>query len=402
MENKGNIWKFIGTVASYLLVAVLASVLTLFIGQNRPVVHLPGMQQTEASASKLTELEGLIDQYFIGDSDQTLMYDGAAEGMIAALADRWSYYISAADYTAHQEQMQNAYVGIGITITEEEQGLKVLQVEPGSGAQAAGILPGDYVVAVEDQRVREIGMSAATQLVRGEEDTQVSVTILRDGAEQTLAVTRQLIQVEVAKGQMLENSIGLITINNFDARCAEETIKAVEGLMDQGAKALIFDVRFNPGGYKDELVQVLDYLLPEGALFRSESYTGAESVDESDPLHIKLPMAVLVNGSSYSAAEFFAAALREYDWGIVVGQPTVGKGYFQNTFRLSDGSAVNLSIGKYYTPKGVSLAEEGGLVPDITVEVDEDTLAKIYSDLLTPEEDPQIQAAVKALTEKMQ
>jgi carboxyl-terminal processing protease len=111
-----------------------------------------------------------------------------------------------------------------------------------------------------------------------------------------------------------------------------------------------------------------------------------------------MPMAVLMNDSSYSAAEFFAAALDEYDYAVLVGEPTTGKGYFQSTFRLSDGSAVGLSIGKYFTPvQGRSLAEEGGLIPEILVEIDEDTRAKIYSDLLTPQEDPQIQAAVQAL-----
>ena len=156
-------------------------------------------------------------------------------------------------------------------------------------------------------------------------------------------------------------------------------------------------MRFNPGGYKDELVKLLDYLLPEGDLFRSQLYTGEEAVDTSDAKCLEMPMAVLVNGDSYSAAEFFAAALDEYDWAVLVGEPTVGKGYFQSTFDLGDGSAVALSVGKYFTPNGRCLEDEGGLTPEVTVEVDQETASKIYAGVLEPTEDPQIQAALEAL-----
>ena len=155
-------------------------------------------------------------------------------------------------------------------------------------------------------------------------------------------------------------------------------------------------MRNNPGGYKHELVRILDYLLPAGPLFRSEDYRGKVDVDESDAACLELPMAVLVNGDSYSAAEFFAAALSEYDAAIVVGEKTTGKGYFQSSFTLEDGSALNLSIGKYTTPNGVSLANVG-LTPDVTVEVDEETSFLIYAGTLDPAEDPQIQAAIEIL-----
>ena len=210
-------------------------------------------------------------------------------------------------------------------------------------------------------------------------------------------MVRKKIQVIVAKGEMLPDNIGLVTIKNFDERCAEETLAAIDSLVEQGAKALVFDVRFNPGGYKKELVKILDRLLPEGPIFRSISYTGEETVDHSDADCLEIPMAVLVNSSSYSAAEFFAAALREYEKAVVVGEATTGKSYFQTTFRLSDGSAVGLSVGKYCTPQGVSLAEVGGLKPDVDVPVDDETFGKIYSGLVKPEEDPQIQAAIGAL-----
>ena len=155
-------------------------------------------------------------------------------------------------------------------------------------------------------------------------------------------------------------------------------------------------MRHNPGGYADELVELLDYLLPEGELFRTIRYDGKEDVDMSDERYLDMPMAVLVNAGSYSAAEFFAVALSEYEAAIVVGEQTVGKGYFRTTYQLNDGSAVSLSIGEYFTPKGRNLAGVG-VTPDVAVPVDEETAAGIYYGTLTPEEDPQIQAAVKAL-----
>jgi carboxyl-terminal processing protease len=204
-------------------------------------------------------------------------------------------------------------------------------------------------------------------------------------------------QSVVAEGQMLPDSVGYVRINNFNTNCAKQTIAIIDDLVSQGAKSLVFDVRNNGGGYIREMNEILDYLLPAGDLFRSVDHRGNESVDKSDADCLELPMAVLVNDRTYSSAEFFAAALREYDWAVVAGLPTTGKGYFQNTFRLADGSAINLSVGQYYTPKGVSLAEEGGLVPDVVTEVDDTTYAMIYARVLPLAEDPQLNAALDAL-----
>lgn len=376
-------------VLSYVLVALAASAvtlgLTLLLGGGNP--------------SKLDQLENLILDRFIGEPDRTAMEDAASEAMVASLGDRWSYYIPAGEYESYAEQMANAYVGIGVTVsaTDTENGLQVLKVTPGSPASEAGILPGDVITAVDGHSAAELGADGIRDLIRGEEGTGVSLTVETDGTSRTVTVERRSIQTPVAVGTLLEDGTGLVTISNFDSRCFDETKAAVESLLDQGATALIFDVRNNPGGYKSELVKVLDYLLPAGPLFRSLDYTGREEVDESGDECVELPMAVLVNGSSYSAAEFFAAALREYGVAQIIGEPTVGKGYFQTTVRLRDGSAVGLSVGKYFTPNGVSLAEEGGLTPDVLVEVDDETAGLIASQLLDPMEDPQIAAALAVL-----
>lgn len=379
-------------VLSYVLVALLASTMTL---------GLTVLNQTE-EYNKLEQLEDLIDRVFIGEVDNGAIEDAAADAMVNALGDRWSYYMTAEDYLSYKEQMANSYVGIGVTVQlrDDGTGINVTQVTAGGPAEEAGVLPGDVIIAVEGQSIEDMTLTEVSALIKGEEGTTVNVTFLRDQERLELTVERRQIETAVATGTMLEGKIGLVKIVNFDSRCADETIAAVNALLEQGAQKLIFDVRYNPGGYKKELVAILNELLPEGLLFRSEYYDGTVTDDTSDADCIDLPMAVLVNGSSYSAAEFFAAALRDYDWATVVGTQTCGKGYFQNSYELSDGSAVALSVGKYYTPKLVSLAEVGGLTPDVVVEVDDETAAAIYAGTIDPMEDPQILAAIEALKEE--
>ena len=380
------------TAMSYILVAVLATVTTLCVSS---VADAPATAQ---KTDKLDQLADLIEERFIGEADRTAMEDAAAAAMVDSLGDRWSYYIPASQYQAHVETMQNAYVGIGITITvtEDNEGFHVTKVNDGGSADEAGMLAGDVIIGIDGQDTKGMTTEAARDLVRGEENTQVMITVRRGTEIIDMNVTRKQVLTPVAVPTMLDNGFGLITITNFDERCADETIASIQSLLDQGANALIFDVRFNPGGYKHELVEVLDYLLPEGPLFRSEDYKGNVYVDESDKDYLDIPMAVLVNADSYSAAEFFAAALSEYDAAVIVGEPTTGKGYFQQTYQLADGSAVGLSVGKYTTPKGVSLANVG-IIPDVVVEVDEQTLWAIYAQTIDPNEDPQIIAAMEEL-----
>ena len=376
------------TVLSYLTTAMAACAATLLLTMGKT----PG-------STKLDQVEYLIKNRFIEEADMEKAEDAAATAMIDSLGDRWSYYLSAADYATHKEQVENAYVGIGITISPEEnsQGFLILAVQKDSGAEAAGLLAGDIITGAESQDVQGMTTAQLRDIIRGKEGTSVSLEITRDSEVLRVQVTRMQILTEVVSYEMLENSIGLIAISNFDARCADETIAAIEALREQGAQALIFDVRNNPGGYATELVKVLDYLLPEGDLFRTLDYAGRETVDKSDASFLDMPIAVVCNEDSYSAAEFFPAAIQEYGAGTIVGMPTCGKGYFQYTYELSDGSAVGLSAGKYFTPSGKSLIGTG-IQPDVVVEVDDETRAKIAYGTLDAKDDPQIQAAVDILT----
>ena len=384
MEKRTKIKRLLLKSVSYILVAALASFVTLLL-MGRSV--------------KLSQLEGIVKTYFVGDVDDVAMTDAAASAMINSLGDRWSYYISAEEYTSFQEKKTNSYVGIGITIQSREDGIgfDIIQVEPDGPAYRAGVLPGDILIEVDGTSLENVDSDVPVTLIRGPRGTDVHLSVLREGERLEITVRREKLLSVVAEGEMLPGEIGYVRINNFNTNCAKQTIAIIDDLVAQGARALVFDVRNNGGGYVQEMNEILDHLLPEGDLFRSVGTNGKESVDKSDADCLEMPMAVLVNAYSYSAAEFFAAALREYEWASVVGQPTTGKGYFQNTFRLADGSAINLSVGQYFTPKGVSLAEEGGLTPDVVVEVDETTFALIYAKALPLQEDPQLNAALETL-----
>lgn len=368
---------------SYVLVAALASLATWIAADKIP-------------DSKLEELAAVIDRKFIAQADQTAIQDAAAEAMVEALGDRWSYYVPASEQAFYEERRSNAYVGIGVSVLQrtDGSGYDVVSVISGGPAEEAGIQAGDIITHADGEALGQLNVSEVQERIMGEKNTKVKLTILRGEQTLELAVTRKKIQTKSAEGQMLDGKTGYVRIENFYDNAASDTIEAVEELLASGAEGLIFDVRNNPGGYVHEMEKLLDYLLPEGVIFRSVSYTGKETVEESDAGCLDMPMAVLLNGNTYSAAEFFAAALSEYDWAVTVGEPTTGKGYYQTSHTFSDGSSVNLSTGQYTTPNGVSLAEVGGLKPDVE--------AQLTESAATWQEDSQIRAAMAALREESQ
>lgn len=382
------------------LILVLAFAVAI-LGSAIVTIQLTRREQTPVEA-KTAEIGAYLDRFFIDDYDEEKLADAAASAMVEATGDRWSYYLTAEEKSSYDEQMRNAYVGIGVTITAQEElgGMRIEAVTADGPAEEAGLLTGDIITEVEGEKTLDLGMTGTRTKVRGEAGTFVTLTILRGEESFPVSVERRSIQTPVATYEMLDGQIGYIKIANFDTRCAEETNAAMDELIAQDAKALIFDVRNNGGGYKNELVKVLDKILPEGILFQSEDYQGSKQIDRSDADCIDLPMAVLVNQDSYSAAEFFAAAIQEYDWGTVVGTKTVGKGNFQTAFTLSDGSMLNLSIGKYYTPQGRSLTDTG-ITPDVEIALSDEDGAKLYYGQLEKADDAQLQAAIREITQKL-
>lgn len=382
------------------LILVLAFAVAI-LGSAIVTMQLTYREQTPVEA-KTAEIGAYLDRFFIDDYDEEKLADAAASAMVEATGDRWSYYLTAEEKSSYDEQMRNAYVGIGVTITAQKElgGMRIEAVTADGPAEEAGLLTGDIITEVEGEKTLDLGMTGTRTKVRGEAGTFVTLTILRGEESFPVSVERRSIQTPVATYEMLDGQIGYIKIANFDTRCAEETNAAMDELIAQDAKALIFDVRNNGGGYKNELVKVLDKILPEGILFQSEDYQGSKQIDRSDADCIDLPMAVLVNQDSYSAAEFFAAAIQEYDWGTVVGTKTVGKGNFQTAFTLSDGSMLNLSIGKYYTPQGRSLTDTG-ITPDVEIALSDEDGAKLYYGQLEKADDAQLQAAIREITQKL-
>ena len=230
------------TVLSYVLVALLSCAVTLGVT----------VAEEKQEQSKLQELQALIDRVFIGEVDDVLLQDEAAEAMIQALGDRWSYYMTQQEYKDYQDKMANSYVGIGITVQlqEDGSGIRVTKVTNGSPAQEVGIHADDVVIAVEGQPIANMTLAQITPLIKGEAGTKVKLTVLRDGQELEMTVERRKIQTPVATGKLLEGNIGLVQIVNFDSRCADETMAVVHDLLEQGAEKLIFDVRNIPAAIK--------------------------------------------------------------------------------------------------------------------------------------------------------
>ena len=340
-------------------------------------------------ARKLMEVKEVIDQNYIGETNATDIENGAAAAMVTALGDQWSYYMTPEEYKAYLMYSANEYAGIGVTIQPEttDGGFKIVSVTAQSPAESAGLVAGDVILAVDGTDVSSKTLSEVQQLIRAKLDKTISFSIRgEDGHTRTVSVDCTVIHTDPVSFRMLENNVGYVQINNFESGCGDSAIKAIDQLLSDGAGALVFDVRNNPGGKLSELITLLDHILPEGDLFVSVDRSGKETVTKSDNVCVKVPMSVIVNANTYSAAEFFAAALHEYDWAMIVGENTTGKGRSQTTELLSDGSAVHISSNKYLTPQRVDLSEQGGLIPDQTVTPGDD-----------PEVDQQLNAAISAV-----
>ena len=378
--------------AAAFLAGVLAAILivTLVFGGVSPLL----------ASLKYASLLRIVRTRFIGDYDVGEVTDGALAGAVQSLDDHWSYYMDAETYAAYQDYSANVYQGIGVTISQDEEsgGFLIVSVTKDGPAQRAGIAAGDIILAVDGESVVGGDTGDVRTLVQADYGGTAVVTVLReDGSTEDIPVSCEVVFSSPVRYEMLDGGVGYIDIDNFRDGAAAESVAAIETLVDEGASALVFDVRSNPGGQLTELVALLDYLLPEGVVFIRSDKAGHESVETSDASCVELPMAVLVNGDSYSAAEFFAAALREYEWATVVGEATTGKSRSQVTYPLADGSAVHISQFAYLTPNRVDLYETGGIVPDVEIALSDEDRLLFDTGWLTSGQDLQIQAAIDEL-----
>ena len=346
-----------------------------------------GSKQYFDDAKAYVEIEKIINENYIGSADDDTLFNAAASAMVRSIDDKWSYYMSPEEYAAYKLTSSNEYAGIGISVKQNDSGdFEIFSVDSGTPAEAAGLTAGQLIVSVDGQPVADMTLSEMQELIRSKLNKDFPMVVSdKKGNEVSVTVACEIIYKDPVSSRMLDGNIGYIKIANFEAGSSEGTINAIERLVAEGATSFIFDVRNNPGGLLSELVSLLDYLLPDGDIFISVDKQGNETVKTSDKICLSSKMAVLVNANTYSAAEFFAAALQEYDWATIVGEHTTGKARSQITLELSNGGAVHISTHKYLTPDRVDLSEVGGIKPDI--------------EAVNTNEDPQIQlnAAINAL-----
>lgn len=391
----------IGSTLMLLMLAVVSTFnITFFVASEYYNARLGNFEELESEYEKFSEVSSIVDKYFVGEYDKEEMMDAALKGYINGMGDQWSSYLTEEEYQAVLEQREGTYAGVGITISASADGqtFTVTAVAEDGPAEKAGIQVLDQLVAVDGESIAGMSYDDLNNKVHGEPGSQVVLTILRDGRQTEYAIEREEVQTSGVKAQMLDGNIGLIRIESFSTNVDQEFSQKLQQLLDEGAQGLVFDVRFNPGGFVEVLVNMLDELLPKGTIISIADKDGNSTNYTSDEEQVELPMAVLTNEYSISAAEFFAACLQEYDVATVVGEHTLGKGYAQSLIPLSDGGALNISTSRYYTPKGVSLAGVG-IQPDEEVEMAPEKLANFYT--LQPEEDDQLQAALETLRQQI-
>jgi carboxyl-terminal processing protease len=381
-------------LALMLLVCVSTYLMTRRAAQQSINENLDYMKQVEQDTSRFREARDKILDSFIGECDADMLTEGALSGMVRALGDEWSAYYTPERYAQEQED-RSRVVGIGVTI-EPDAGdgrLVVLEVTPSSPAAEKGLRPGDEIVAVDGALVAEIGRDEAVSRIRGEEYTSVTVTVRRNGEDTEHSIIRRLITQPLVSSEIVGDDLGYIRVQSFDTRVNADFEEAVKLLRQAGVKGLIIDVRDNPGGNEYVMCSMLDLLLPEGKLLTLEQRDGTQENRTSNASFVDLPGVVLINGDSYSAAEFFAACLTEYEWAKTVGEPTTGKGYAQRDVELTGGGALHLSVLRYYTPNGVSLAGVG-LKPDYLVELSDSERKPVSSSFTL---DRQTETAIEVL-----
>ncbi len=446
MENeirtKGKFWKgvLVGSLVTAfvgLIIVGIAAGINL-IGQT--VMDNQAQMQVEADTDgqtgldldtinqKLNTLKHLVDYNFLfeEDIDSEKLEAGIYKGMLAGLEDPYTVYYTPEEYESLTEETEGVYCGIGVLVSQNISSgvITALRVFQGSPAEEAGMKKGDILYKVGDTEASEMELDVLVQKkIRGEEGTYVDITVIRDGEEKKLHIQRRIVEVTTVESQMLENQVGYIQVTQFELVTGEQFKQAVDSLDQQGMESLIIDLRDNPGGVLDAVVEMAAYILPEDTLdgmivstsdkngkgdryyseggkicFASDSGQKDPRYPKKDGHELDIPMVVLINGNSASASEVFAGALQDYGCAKLVGTTSFGKGIVQSLVQLDDGSAVKMTISHYYTPGGADLHKKG-LDPDVEIEMEvPEDLKEAFEVPL--ERDNQIQKALEVLGEE--
>ncbi len=352
---------------------------------------------------KLSQVDALYRAYYIGEIDDEALMDAIISGYVQGTGDEYAAYYNADDFLDFIADVEGETAGIGVNViyNSEYKLIEVLSVVPDSPADKGGIMPGDLIVTIgaEKESVADLGYYPAINKLRGEIGTYAVFSVLR-GEDYSESIDFTIVREKVISQSVMyhvygpDNSVGYIKITGFDAQTPQQFADAVEDLTKkQGCDKLAIDLRYNPGGELSSIVTVLDYILPEGPIVRIFDANGNEvKTYHSESTELDIPMVVLVNGSTASAAELFTAAVRDYNKAQVVGTTTYGKGCMQTTTQLSDGSAVTITY-RMYNPPFSENYHGVGIVPDVIVELDE-ALAEKNIFKITDEEDNQLAVAV--------
>ena len=398
-KRKGRMNGVIGFILGIMTSFVLVYVGFAFAFNNGNVLSLFLKRNSKLDYKKIEEktsvLQNIIDRYFLFDEDMTKVEDGIYAGMMNGLGDPYTVYYTKEEYKALNEDTEGKYSGIGAVVSQNPNTkiITIVKIFDNSPANDAGLQVGDIIDKIDGEEVAGTDMDILVKTkIRGEEGTSFKMTVLRgdDRKEVELDLTRRSIEVETVAGKMLDNNIGYIAVSQFDAVTSEQFKSNIESLQSQGMTKLIVDLRGNPGGLLDQVVDMLDYILPDGLVLYTEDKYGKREEYYSDGSHeLKIPMVVLVNENSASASEVFTATFRDFEWGTVVGKTTFGKGIVQNVLPLGDGTAVKITTQHYYPPSGYDL-HKVGIKPDLEVDLNEG--AKIGTD-----SDNQLSAAIDIL-----
>lgn len=356
---------------------------------------------------QLLSVDAVVKQHFIGEVDDQVLKEAVIRSYLSAIGDDYALYMTSTEYEAYTAEQNGSSVGIGINVIFDAAAnvIEVISVLPDSPAEEAGMMGGDFIVAVDGQRLADLGYYATVDKIRGESGSSVELTVKRDGKELSITCVRREVKTVSVTSHVFaaDASVGVVRITEFNGTTPAQFQAAVEDLQKKGCKKFVFDLRNNPGGELNSIVEVLDYLLPTGPLAHIYYKSGNDSHYTSKASYVDAPVAVLTNGQTASAAELFTAALRDYtDQGsydaTIVGLKTFGKGTLQRFFLMKDGSAFKISVGRYDPPYAENY-DGVGILPDVEVALSEEA-ASINFNKLTDQNDNQLIAAVEALKSK--
>lgn len=361
----------LGTAITLIIIAVAITVsLTMVLALRNFNEKVSGITERENMFAKFTEIDNYVRQNRSDIDEETLM-DGVAKGYLSGINDPYALYMSAETYSAYVAASSQTVAGVGITASMDSDGYMLVgKVYEGSTAASAGILPGDLIIKVDDINLSADTYAESEALLIGEAGTKVTLKVRRDGEDTEMEITRRVLTPTNVTAVPFDNYY-YIRVDDFTESTPDQFSKAVEKAISAGAQYLVFDVRSVNSGLISSAATVLDRLVGSGDMLYVEYNDGSkETLYTSNSRETDIPMVVLVNESTAGAAEFFAAGLRDFGKAKIVGIQTAGVGSLQKIYKLDDGSAIQLTIGKYYLANSKTAWEGSGVVPDHMVSLD--------------------------------